>query len=162
MGFKNWETPKEFFKELDKEFHFTLDAAASHENTLCVTYCTPDGIFYTGFGGGPVSMSGFFGNVDGLTMLWNGHRVFCNPPYDHTLTKWVEKAATSSVLSVLLLPPSIDTLWFHDYIWDDKTHRPRTGVEVRFHKGRLAFNVEGKPGKAPRAGNMVVVFHNET
>lgn len=29
---KFWETPQQFFDELDREFHFTLDAAASHEN----------------------------------------------------------------------------------------------------------------------------------
>lgn len=29
---KVWETPQKFFEELDAEFHFTLDAAASHQN----------------------------------------------------------------------------------------------------------------------------------
>ena len=38
----SWETPKNLFEELDREFHFTLDAAASHENHKCDKYYTAD------------------------------------------------------------------------------------------------------------------------
>ena len=31
-----WETPQKLFDELDAEFHFTLDAAASDGNHKCV------------------------------------------------------------------------------------------------------------------------------
>jgi SAM-dependent methyltransferase len=31
----DWETPQSFFDELDKEFGFTLDPAASNENAKC-------------------------------------------------------------------------------------------------------------------------------
>lgn len=30
-----WATPMAFFKELDKEFHFTLDPCSAHENAKC-------------------------------------------------------------------------------------------------------------------------------
>jgi hypothetical protein len=30
---QDWETPWEFFRPLDDEFHFTLDAAAAANNT---------------------------------------------------------------------------------------------------------------------------------
>lgn len=35
-----WETPQKLFDELDAEFHFTLDAAASDENHKCKRYFT--------------------------------------------------------------------------------------------------------------------------
>ena len=35
-----WETPQKLFDELDAEFHFTLDAAASDENHKCARYFT--------------------------------------------------------------------------------------------------------------------------
>ena len=35
-----WETPQTLFDELDREFHFDLDAAASDDNHKCDTYFT--------------------------------------------------------------------------------------------------------------------------
>jgi hypothetical protein len=37
-----WETPQEFFDELDKEFHFTVDVCATPENAKCAKYFTPE------------------------------------------------------------------------------------------------------------------------
>ena len=37
---KDWETPKELFDELDREFHFTLDPASTDENALCKKHFT--------------------------------------------------------------------------------------------------------------------------
>ena len=37
-----WETPQKLFNELDAEFHFTLDAAASDENHKCTRYFTQE------------------------------------------------------------------------------------------------------------------------
>lgn len=33
-----WETPQEFFEELNNEFHFTLDACANKDNAKCERY----------------------------------------------------------------------------------------------------------------------------
>lgn len=69
----DWRTPKDFFRELDQEFHFGLDAAASPENAKCSRYFTPE--------------------EDGLSQSWNaGGAVFCNPPYGREIGKWVKKA----------------------------------------------------------------------
>lgn len=67
-------TPKEFFAELDKEFHFALDAAATEASAKCAAFYTPEN--------------------DGLTKPWNiaGGAVFCNPPYGREIGKWVRKA----------------------------------------------------------------------
>lgn len=35
-----WATPKEFFAQLDKEFHFDLDPCSTHENAKCVKHYT--------------------------------------------------------------------------------------------------------------------------
>lgn len=37
-----WETPQEFFDELDKEFHFTVDVCATPENAKCARYFTQE------------------------------------------------------------------------------------------------------------------------
>lgn len=156
MGFKNWETPKDFYEEYNREYNFTLDAAASSNNTLCYTYCTELGTF---------NMKGeLVSEADGLNYDWTGHRVWCNPPYEG-LYQWVEKAAKFEAdVTVMLLPPSIDTKWFHTFIWDKRYNAPRVhwgrgSIRVNFLEGRLRFNINGKPGLAPRAGNMVVVFY---
>lgn len=47
-----WETPKDFFDDLDALFHFTLDACALPENAKCEKYFTPE--------------------MDGLKQEWGG------------------------------------------------------------------------------------------
>lgn len=37
-----WCTPQVFFEELDKEFHFTIDAAATESSAKCAKYFTPE------------------------------------------------------------------------------------------------------------------------
>lgn len=40
---EDWETPQEFFDELDREFHFTLDPCADDMNAKCEKYFTKKG-----------------------------------------------------------------------------------------------------------------------
>ncbi len=47
----NWCTPQDFFEELDDEFGFVLDAAATKETAKCRRYFTP--------------------KTDALTQSWN-------------------------------------------------------------------------------------------
>ena len=35
-----WATPEDFFEEIDKEFHFTLDPCADESNHKCKKYFT--------------------------------------------------------------------------------------------------------------------------
>ena len=125
-----WATPQALFDELDQEFHFTLDACASHENHKCDWYFTKED--------------------DGLSKNWGGQVVFCNPPYSE-IGKWVQKAHESckhdGTVVVMLIPPRTSTKYFHDYIY----HR----TEIRFIKGRLHFNDSKE--RAP-FGNMIVIF----
>lgn len=84
-----YSTPQWLFETLDREFHFTLDAAAVPENAKCERYFTPD--------------------QDGLSQSWAGERVWCNPPFSrHEIGKWVKKAFEESRkgATVVMLVPS--------------------------------------------------------
>lgn len=154
---KDWETPPDFFKKLDDEFHFTLDAAADHENALCQAYYTKDGGFFKDSERGYQWVT----DNDGLSGSWQNYRVFCNPPYDSSLIDWVAKAAKQEAkVAVLLLPPSVDTKWFQSLVKRYDSHMMvwKEGIVIDFLPGRLRFWHDGKPGMAPRAGNMLAIF----
>lgn len=128
-----WETPQDFFDELDQEFHFDLDVCALPENAKCARYYTPE--------------------QDGLSQPWAG-TCWCNPPYGREIGSWVRKGFLSSVEGgatvVMLLPARTDTRWFHEYIYGK--------AEVRFIKGRLKFG--GSTNSAPFP-SMIVIFMEE-
>lgn len=105
-----WETPQEFFDELNREFGFQTDVCALPENAKCEAFYTPE--------------------QDGLSQEWTGV-CWCNPPYGRQIGEWVRKAAESEATVVMLLPARTDTKWFHDYILPN--------AEIRFIKGRLKF-----------------------
>lgn len=125
-----WATPQEFFDELDKEFHFTLDPCSTHENCKCKKHYTIE--------------------ENGLEQNWGGEIVFCNPPYGSEIGKWVEKCyregTKDKTIVVLLIPSRTDTRYFHDYIYQR--------CEIRFIKGRLKFG-DGKAG-APFPSMLVI------
>lgn len=127
-----WETPKDFFEKLDKEFHFNLDPCAMPENAKCSKYFTP--------------------LDDGLKQDWGGHVVFCNPPYGRKIKDWVKKCYEESkkpnTTVVMLIPARTDTSYFHDYIY----HKVR---EIRFIRGRLKFGDAKNSAPFP---SMVVIF----
>lgn len=122
-GKDDWETPKDFYEKLNDEFHFTLDPCCTHENAKCKKHYTKDD--------------------DGLSRNWGGEVVFCNPPYSKKGNQdaWVKKCYTESLKPnttvVALLPARTDTNRFHDYILGK--------AEIRFIRGRLVFEVDGKP-----------------
>lgn len=129
-----WETPQDLFDDLNDEFQFTLDAAASESNTKCERYFTKED--------------------NGLAQSWQSERVFCNPPYGRELGRWVAKAFAEVYqrycpLAVLLLPARTDVEWFHRYVY----HK----AEIRFIEGRLRYG--GSKYNAPFP-SMIVIFDN--
>lgn len=122
-GKDDWETPEAFFRQLDQEFHFTLDPCSSHKNAKCKKHYTKED--------------------DGLAKDWGGETVFCNPPYSKMGNQdaWVERgwreAQKEGTVVVMLLPARTDTRRFHQYILGK--------AEIRFIRGRLAFELDGEP-----------------
>ena len=92
-GKMDWRTPKDFFRELDQEFHFGLDAAATPENAKRNCFFTPE--------------------MNGLSLPWSGYgAVFCNSPYGREIGKWVQRAYSEHVCGgvtiVMLIPVDTD------------------------------------------------------
>lgn len=126
-----WETPQDLFDELDAEYHFVLDVAASESNHKCAKYYTKA--------------------EDGLKQLWKQDGwTWCNPPYGKQIKKWVQKAYEEylgGAKIVMLLPARTDTMWFHKYIY---------GIaKIQFLRGRLRFSSSKVNAPFP---SMIVVF----
>lgn len=125
-------TPRWLYDELNKDFHFKLDAAATDENALAPAHYTSE--------------------QNALTRDWYLYEsIFCNPPYGRGARAWVKKGfdeAMRGSIVVMLLASRTDTQWFHDYVL-------RGAHAIRFVKGRLTF--EGMPAPAPFP-SVIVVF----
>lgn len=126
-------TPEEVFKQLDKEFHFTLDVCADASNAMVKKFLTQ--------------------REDGLRTPWTNQICWMNPPYGREIPKWIGKALRESQSSnatvVCLVPARTDTNWFWNYC---------VNGEIRFIKGRLRF--KGETSSAPFP-SMIVIFKPE-
>jgi len=123
-------TPREFFDQLNAEFHFTLDVCADSTNAKVRKFLSEWD--------------------DGLRKPWTNEICWMNPPYGREIVKWVRKAwhesAVNNATVVCLVPARTDTKWFWDYC---------VRGEIRFIQGRLRF--EGESSSAPFP-SMVVIF----
>lgn len=131
LGKTNWRTPLAVFRALDKEFNFTLDAAASRSNALCAKF-----IDYA---------------MNAFRTPWIG-RVFCNPPYGRDILDWHQRAHQqvqigNAEIVVMLVPANTDTQAFH--------YAMTFAHEIRLVKGRIRFV---GPGKSPPSANAIVIY----
>jgi len=137
----DWETPQDFFDELDAEFGFQLDVCATAENAKCSAY--------------------FDEQEDALSFSWIEEPVlgqmqfvfWMNPPYGREIGKWMKKAYEESQKGctvVCLVPSRTDTAWWHDYAMK--------ADEIRYIRGRLKF--EGAKNSAPFP-SAVVIFNSK-
>lgn len=130
-----WSTPQDLFDQIDDEFLFDLDAAASKENSKCSFFFTKE--------------------QDALTRSWATVRVWLNPPYGRGLIDWIRKAKleTSEIggarVVVMLVPARTDTKWWSLAM----SARP----EVRFLSGRLKFGGSKNSAPFPSA---ILIFRN--
>ncbi len=121
------ETPIHLFNHLAKAVGgFGLDAAASVLNAKCLRFYTRE--------------------HDGLQQYWAGlGPVWCNPPYSR-IEPWVAKAwiehQKTGTSSVLLLPASTGTRWWHRYVWNSLDTWRATSVV--FLQDRLEYERGGK------------------
>ena len=135
-----WTTPGDFYRALDKEFNFGLDAAALASSALCPLWYGPDHH--------DPSMR------DAFMRSWQfdaqGENIFLNPPYGRTIKDWMRKADQEAQKGagaiVCLVPARTDTNWWHDSC----IHH-----EVRFIRGRLKFG--DQPNAAPFPSAVVVM-----
>lgn len=132
---EDYGTPDWLFELLDKEFNFTLDAAASKENALCKKFYTE--------------------KDNGFMQSWKDETVFINPPYNQKdLHSFIEKASvelmTHLTTSVLLVPLKSDQKWFNNLVINYAT-------EIRFINGRVRFKgaIQGA-----QFASAVVIFQN--
>lgn len=124
-------TPDELWEPLNREFRFTLDAAATEANTKCERWCR-----------------------DGLAESWAGERVWCNPPYSN-LRAWVQKAWSEynqgCPLIVMLVPSNrTEQAWWQECV--EPFRDRRRGLRTGFLRGRPRFARPGwtKPAKGDR------------
>lgn len=88
----HWQTPPDFYHELDKKYHFDFDPCPLRHN---------------------------LDDWDGLEIEW-GRMNFVNPPYSQKLKEgFVIRAAcfkAREIKSICLLPVSTSTVLFHEWI----------------------------------------------
>ena len=107
-------TPKDIWTDLSKEFDFTIDICASHENHLLPRYYTLE--------------------TNALQQNWDGEVGYVHPLFDGKIGKFVEKASKSKGTFVFLLPASTHTKYFHEFFYN------KPNVEIRFlRKGVKGF-----------------------
>jgi len=150
-----WETPDDFFKNLNKRYGFTVDAAATPENSKCEHFFTNEVIY-----------AGHIGlNRSGLNNSWEGESVYLNPPYGKEIGLWIKKAYQESKKDtkpkVVLIPARTDTKYFSNYC----SH----AANLFFVQGRLKFDNRSLPSwkedgshkKSPATfPSVVVVFQS--
>ena len=140
-------TPKEIWKKLSDEFDFTVDACASDKNHLVDKYWTKEN--------------------SALDNDWNNEIIYCHPMYDRNIPNFIKKAYESNCLCVFLLPASTNSVYFHQYFWDNKNFRSRDNIQIRFlekPKGLYGFKFATDDGIEPETGYlrplMIVVMDN--
>lgn len=112
-----WQTPGWLFDQLNKEWHFELDAASTWKNKKCK-------LSFTKF------------ETDALLTDWlyAAERFFLNPPYSK-IAAFMKKAyeeALKGATVVCLIPARTDTRQWHDYCMK--------ASEIRFIKKRVKFD----------------------
>ena len=141
-------TTPEVFDPLNERFRFTIDVAASVENTKCKRFYDLES--------------------NGLSQSWAGERVWCNPPYSD-IEPWVEKArvevaADDCPLAILLVPANrTEQGWWQRQV-EPIRDRPMGVLSVEFLPGRLRFLAPGalaiKPNERPPFGCCLLIFES--
>lgn len=92
--------------------------------------------------------------TDGLSAMWEG-RVFLNPPYGQSLTKWIKKLSQHGN-GIALVPSRTEVeKWFWPYIWERAS-------AIFFFRGRLYFHYpNGKQAKGNAGHGSVLAAYGE-
>lgn len=139
-----WQTPKDLFKALDREFDFGVDICASESNSLCdMFFCEEHSALE---------------NEWLLPYDWDEHTeiksVFINPIYSQTqefIERASQQAKSNNLIVVALVNANTDTKWFADAV--------KSANEVRLFTGRIAFvKPDGKKASGNPKGQCLIVW----
>lgn len=129
-----WETPAGLVAWLDMSFQFTLDPAATAENSKCERYYTIAD--------------------DGLGKSWRHERVFLNPPYS-AVGQWMQKAYEAAqheeATVVCLVAVRSDTRWWQNWVMGKAN-------EIQYLAGRVTFKRPGKEANTAPFPSALVIY----
>lgn len=134
-GSDDWRTPYRLFRNLHREFSFSMDGAATKHDTLLPRFTD-----------------------DIHNQSWVGERVFCNPPYSD-IPSFLLKAAEAD-LAVFLIPYRPHTIYWLEHIFANPLCH-----EIRIlHRAVKYLPPAGHNGLVVRAPfpAALVVFKKET
>ncbi|EOM7868093.1 DNA N-6-adenine-methyltransferase [Escherichia coli] len=132
-GSDDWRTPYRLFRNLHREFSFSMDGAATKHDTLLPRFTD-----------------------DIHNQSWDGERVFCNPPYSDTKT-FLAKASEAD-LAVFLIPYRPHTTYWLRHIYSNNHCH-----EIRIlHRAVKYLPPAGKRGVVARSpfASCVLIYRN--
>ena len=140
-------TPPDIWEKINTKLKkhgikFTLDACASNENHLVKKYYTKENSC--------------------LDKDWTGEVVYCHPTFDMHIGDFVKKAHKSKCITIMLLPASTHTRYFHKYIYKN----PKCSIEFleKPNKGFRFGADDGTPDDPTKLAYikplMIVSFNN--
>ncbi|EEQ8722428.1 TPA: DNA methylase [Escherichia coli] len=134
-GSDDWRTPYRLFRNLHREFGFSIDGAATKHDTLLPRFTD-----------------------DIHNQSWDGERVFCNPPYSDTKTFLVK--ASEADLAVFLIPYRPQTIYWLKHIFTNPLCH-----EIRIlHRAVKYLPPAGHNGLVIRSpfASAIVIFKSES
>lgn len=149
-----WRTPPEVFGPLQREFRFSLDAAARDGTNLLPWWFGPDH-------SAPARRDAFEASWlegCGARALGIEPAAFINPPYGRRIGRWIRLARqwgagdNGKLTTVVLVLARTETPWWHHEVM-------RYAAEVRFVRRRVKFlELDGTQGNGAPAPSVVIVF----
>lgn len=119
----NWKTPPALFAQLDREFQFVLDAAATKTDKLCPHYFGPDHSDPKLRNALTVDWADHIGSLYQIVGILSRCAIFVNPPFSREhkmpIEPWLEKAWSESrkgCTVVGVIPYSPQTIWWRRYV----------------------------------------------
>lgn len=134
-GSDDWQTPLRLYLNLNKEFGFTRDAAASSDNALCSRFWDEQ--------------------TDALRQDWSSEKfVFCNPPFSQA-EEFLARAHLPDCCVMIVPVRPQTTVWLR-YVWSNPHLH-----EIRFlHRGVRFDHPDGKEAVRSPLPVCVLVYRN--